>query len=109
MWNYLAELAVKQLKSSQHPSCLTHLWLPLAHVLIPSPISCSLLLSTKYIAQIITVYGSKDWFGLPKEGTRHMEGQDLLAFSTDNLVQYHPELGQSVTLDLGPRGTPGHL
>ena len=42
-----------------------------------------------------------------------MEGQDLLAFSNtvdiDNTVQYHPKLGQSVTLDLRPQGTPGHL
>lgn len=42
-----------------------------------------------------------------------MEAQDLLAFSNtidiDNPIQYHPKLGQSVTLDLGPQGTPGHL
>lgn len=78
--NYLAELAGEQLRSSQHPSCPVHVWLPLTPVFIPSSISCSLLISEKYIAQIITVYGSKDWFGLPKGGTRHMEGQDLLAF-----------------------------
>lgn len=90
-----------------------HLWLPLTRLLIPSPISCSLLISVKYVAQIITIYRSKDLFGLPKDGTRHMEAEDLLAFSStidiDNPIQYHPKQGQSVTLDLGPQGTPGHL
>lgn len=56
--NYLAELAGEQLRSSQHPSCPVHLCLPLTLVLIPSSISCSLLVSEKYVAQIITVYGS---------------------------------------------------
>lgn len=41
------------------------------------------------------------WVGLPKDGTRRMEGQDLLAFSNtvdiDNTIQYHPKLGQSMT------------
>lgn len=76
----LGRISREQLRSSQHPSCPVHVWLPLTPVFIPSSISCSLLISEKYIAQIITVYGSKDWFGLPKGGTRHMEGQDLLAF-----------------------------
>lgn len=102
MLNYLAELAGEQLRSSQCPSCPVHLWLPLTPVLIPCPISCSLLVSEKYVAQIVTIYGSKDWVGLPKDGTRHMKGQDSLAFPNtvdiDNTIQYHPKLGQSMTL-----------
>lgn len=85
-----------------HPSGPVHLWLPLTPVLIPCPISCNLLVSEKYRCTNHNNLWIKDWVGLPKDGTRRMEGQDLLAFSNtvdiDNTIQYHPKLGQSMTL-----------